>query len=221
MEHMSTDLYHAIYDGLLEESHRKYILYQLLLALHYLHSARLLHRDLKPSNILLSPTCHLKLCDFGLVRHLGDEEEGTVMTEGVATRWYRAPELLLGSHCYNEKVDMWSVGCILAEMLTKSPLFNCNSTISQLERVLQVTGRPSWEEMEEVGTQGSAVIRQCNIKPKTTKDLFGAGVDECCIDLLLNLLRFSSAKRYSAEQALRHPYLKEFFRDTDLRVFAG
>lgn len=80
MEHMSTDLYHAIYESALEEVHRKYILYQLLLALYYLHSARLIHRDLKPSNMLLSPQCHVKLCDFGLVRHMGDERETVVMT---------------------------------------------------------------------------------------------------------------------------------------------
>jgi mitogen-activated protein kinase 15 len=130
---MSTDLYHAIYESALEEVHRKYILYQLLLGLHYLHSARLVHRDLKPSNLLLSPQCHLKICDFGLVRHLGSHHEDVaVMTEGVATRWYRAPELLLGSQTYNEKVDLWSVGCILAEMLIKNPLFNCNSTLSHI-----------------------------------------------------------------------------------------
>jgi mitogen-activated protein kinase 15 len=80
MEHMSTDLYHAIYESALEEVHRKYILYQLLLSLYYLHSARLIHRDLKPSNMLLSSQCQVKLCDFGLVRYMGDERETVVMT---------------------------------------------------------------------------------------------------------------------------------------------
>lgn len=90
-------------------------MYQLLKGLNYLHSANLLHRDLKPSNLLLSPQCHLKICDFGLARHLNSEAgEENVLTEGVATRWYRAPEVLLGSNSYNEKADMWSVGCILA-----------------------------------------------------------------------------------------------------------
>lgn len=92
-ECMESDLHRLIQEQKLKEVHRKYILYQLLLALHYLHSARLLHRDLKPSNLLLSQQCHLKVCDFGLVRHLGSpqQEEGSVMTEGVATKWYRAP----------------------------------------------------------------------------------------------------------------------------------
>lgn len=116
-------------------------------------------------------------------------------------------------------MDLWSVGCILAEMLTKAPLFNCPSTITQLEKMLQVTGRPSWEEIDELGSQAATVIRQCSIKPKTPKELFGATFDESCLDLLLNLLRFSSNKRFSAEQALRHPYLKDFFRESDLLSF--
>jgi len=98
-----------------------------------MHSARLIHRDLKPSNLLLSQQCQLKICDFGLVRHIGfDREDDVVLTEGVATRWYRAPEILLGSQKYDEKADMWSVGCILAEMVLKNPLFGCNSTMAQV-----------------------------------------------------------------------------------------
>lgn len=98
---------------------------------------------------MLNQQCQLKICDFGLVRHLEAEvqEDGTILTEGVATKWYRAPEILLGSQKYNEKVDMWSVGCILAEMVIKNPLFNCNSTISHIEKIIQVTGRPTFEEI--------------------------------------------------------------------------
>ena len=90
-------------------------MYQTLLGLHYLHSGKLVHRDLKPSNLLLSGQCQVKICDFGLVRHLDTEGgEEPVLTEGVATRWYRAPEVLLGSQSYNTKADLWSLGCILA-----------------------------------------------------------------------------------------------------------
>ena len=112
--------------------HKKYIIYQALLGLHYLHSAKLIHRDLKPSNLLLSAQCHLKICDFGLVRLLEASYGGDpVMTEGVATRWYRAPEVLLGSQTYDTKADIWSLGCILAEMYLKRPLFNCQSIPAQ------------------------------------------------------------------------------------------
>ena len=127
---MTTDLYRAIYEGQLQSVHQKYIMYQILQGLYYLHSAQILHRDLKPSNILLSTQCEVKICDFGLAR-LSDGMEGeNVMTEGVATRWYRSPEVLLGSNNYDEKADLWSVGCIFAEMLTKSPLFNSSSTVN-------------------------------------------------------------------------------------------
>lgn len=112
---MNTDLYRTIYENNLQEIHKKYILYQLLKGLHYLHSANILHRDLKPSNLLLSTQCEVKICDFGLARHLSQShKEENVLTEGVATRWYRAPEVLLGANNYNEKADIWSVGCIFA-----------------------------------------------------------------------------------------------------------
>lgn len=109
-------------------------MYQICKALKYLHSADLIHRDLKPSNVLLNSDSKLKLCDFGLVRCLATEKEGDnlVLTEEVATRWYRAPEVLLGSKTYDRPADMWSVGCILAEMLIYKPIFPGSSTMNQL-----------------------------------------------------------------------------------------
>lgn len=100
----------------------------------YLHSAELIHRDLKPSNVLINSDCQLKVCDFGLVRCLAADREGDniVLTEEVATRWYRAPEVLLGSKTYDKPADMWSIGCILAEMLLYKPIFPGNSTLNQL-----------------------------------------------------------------------------------------
>lgn len=90
-------------------------MYQITLALNYLHISKLIHRDLKPSNILVNSDCSAKICDFGLVRYLGtDIETGNTMTEGVATRWYRAPEILLGSNDYGTQADMWSLGCVFA-----------------------------------------------------------------------------------------------------------
>ena len=107
----------------LENDHIKFIIYQILRALKYQHSARVLHRDLKPRNILISSKCEVKLCDYGLARLLNDTlDKGTEnLTDYVATRWYRAPELLLGNENYDEKIDIWSVGCILAEMFLKKP----------------------------------------------------------------------------------------------------
>ena len=104
--------------------HIQYITYQLLKALKYIHSAKLLHRDIKPSNILIDSSCSIKLCDFGLCRSISSDDlpENLVLTDYIATRWYRSPEILMGSKKYTEGVDLWSAGCILGEMFRTRPL---------------------------------------------------------------------------------------------------
>jgi mitogen-activated protein kinase 15 len=144
-EYMETDLHAVIRVNILEEIHKQYVIYQILKCLKYMHSAELLHRDIKPSNILLNSDCLVKVADFGLVRSVAVKEDGPglVLTEYVATRWYRAPEILLGSHTYTKGVDMWSLGCILGELLQGKPIFPGTSTLNQLDRILAFTGRPT------------------------------------------------------------------------------
>jgi mitogen-activated protein kinase 15 len=135
---------------LLAEKHRKYILYQIAKAVLYLHSASLLHRDLKPSNILVNEACDVKLCDFGLVRSeepSPQNDDLAILTEYIATRWYRAPEILLAYAHYSKAVDVWGYGCLAAEMAKGKPLFPGTSTINQLERVLAWTGLPDQTEL--------------------------------------------------------------------------
>ena len=111
---MEADLHNVIAEGILKEVHIRFIIYQLAKSLKYLHSGSIIHRDLKPSNILVNSNCTIKLCDFGLVRSLiVKDDNGPVLTEGVATRWYRAPEVLLGSKSYSTPADIWSFGCII------------------------------------------------------------------------------------------------------------
>ncbi|XP_022943074.1 mitogen-activated protein kinase homolog NTF3-like [Cucurbita moschata] len=120
-ELMNTDLDHIIRSSQpLSNNHCKYLMYQLLSGLQYLHSTNILHRDLKPGNLLVNANCDMKICDFGLARTSKDKDQ--VMTEYVVTRWYRAPELLLSCD-YGTSIDVWSVGCIFAEILGRTPIF--------------------------------------------------------------------------------------------------
>lgn len=123
-ELMETDMHRVIRTQDLSDDHCQYFIYQTLRALKAMHSANVLHRDLKPSNLLLNANCDLKVCDFGLARSAASTEDNQgFMTEYVATRWYRAPEIMLTFKEYTKAIDVWSVGCILAEMLSGKPLF--------------------------------------------------------------------------------------------------
>lgn len=149
-EYMDIDLHTVIRENILKDKHKQYIVYQVAKAIKYLHNAELLHRDLKPSNVLLNADCLVKVCDFGLVRSVAkfEDQEPAIMSEYVATRWYRAPEILLGSHTYTKGVDIWSFGCMMAELLRGKPLFAGNSTLNQLEKVLSWTGTPSAADVQ-------------------------------------------------------------------------
>jgi mitogen-activated protein kinase 7 len=129
-ELMEADLHQIIRsEQPLSDAHYQYFIYQICRGLKYIHSANVLHRDLKPGNLLVNADCELKICDFGLARGLTDSQDSGFMTEYVATRWYRAPEIMLAFRNYTKAIDMWSVGCILAELLGGRPLFkgrDCN-----------------------------------------------------------------------------------------------
>lgn len=121
---METDLHRVIYSKqLLNDEHVQYFSYQILRGLLYLHSANVVHRDLKPSNILVNKNCDLKICDFGLARGFGQGEEDPALTDYVVTRWYRAPEVVLLASEYTKSIDVWSVGCILCELVGRKPIF--------------------------------------------------------------------------------------------------
>jgi len=160
-DYMESDLHAVIRANILEEIHKQYIIYQLLKALKYMHSGQLLHRDIKPSNILLNSDCQVRVCDFGLARSVvqtPDTKSNPVLTDYVATRWYRPPEILLGSTSYQMGVDLWSVGCILGELLSGKPIFPGTSTMNQLDRIMQVTGYPTPEDIESMKSPFAATM---------------------------------------------------------------
>ncbi|KAM6458424.1 mitogen-activated protein kinase 15 isoform 2-T2 [Liasis olivaceus] len=215
-ESMETDLHAVIKKGnLLKDIHKCYILYQLLKATKFIHSGNVIHRDQKPSNILLDRDCFVKLCDFGLARSLGQiekDESNPALTEYVATRWYRAPEILLASRCYTKGVDMWSIGCILGEMLLGKPLFPGTSTVNQIEQILRIIPPPSAEDLEAFhSVYRVSVINRASCQPQLTlEELLPASTPPQALDLLKQLLVFNPEKRITAEEALEHPYVQRF-----------
>lgn len=207
-ELMDTDLHQIIRSAQpLSDQHLQYFIYQVLRGLKYVHTANVLHRDLKPANLLLTASCELKICDFGLAR---TSSERNVMTEYVVTRWYRAPELLLSCDHYSAAIDVWSVGCILAELLRRKPLFPGKNYLDQLNLIVSTLGKPSDEELGFV-TQDNARAYISKM-PATERHDFARSfphASPACIDLLNRMLQFDPRRRITVEQALQHPYLAE------------
>ncbi|XP_019640533.1 PREDICTED: putative serine/threonine-protein kinase C05D10.2 [Branchiostoma belcheri] len=168
-EFMDTDLHNVIKKGsILKDIHKRYIMYQLLKAMKYMHSGNVIHRDQKPSNILLDSDCFVKIADFGLARSITQLEEDTTdpaLTEYVATRWYRAPEILLACQRYTKGVDMWSVGCILGELLIGKPLFPGSSTINQIEKIMASIEPPNRQDVSSIqSAYGASILEKAAVR---------------------------------------------------------
>ena len=211
-EYMETDLFNAIRGDILEPIHKKYIIYQILKALKYMHSGLVIHRDLKPANILLNSECLVKVSDFGMARSISAQHEGMnpLLTDYVASRWYRAPEVLLGASNYSKAIDMWSVGCILAEMLSGKVLFPGVSTLNQLDRIMEVTGRPLAEDLLGYSSSMHNMLDMLNATKNRELGVMLSCRDHEAVNLIESLLQFNPSKRINVEDALAHPYLKEF-----------
>lgn len=172
--------------------------------------------DLKPSNILVNANCDLAVCDFGLARGY-NVQANDELTAYVVTRWYRAPEILCNTSSYGKAADIWSVGCIFAELLTHKPFFMGDNPQHQLEEVIKKIGCPSdLNRLSFIDSQGAVAQLQYIISKQSNKRLppfssyFPSGCSTLALDLLEKLLQFVPNERLTVEQALAHPYLRDF-----------
>ena len=220
MELMDTDLHRVLQSKqCLTEAHNRHFLFQILCGLKHLHDNRIIHRDLKPGNLLVTRDCRLRITDFGLAREMAtgpdpDDEISEPMTEHVVTRWYRPPELMLcpdGLYAY--AVDMWSVGCIFAEMIGRKPIFPGKNFVHQLSLIFDVIGTPTFSQVAHIknaqakkfldGQIGKDVQSYNQLYPQASAE---------SLQLLQNLLVFAPEERYNVDKALG----SRFFDEADM-----
>lgn len=216
---MESDLHQIIHSAqVLTSEHTRYFLYQLLRGLKYVHSANVIHRDLKPSNLLVNENCELKIGDFGMARGLSShpEESHSFMTEYVATRWYRAPELLLSLNHYTLAIDLWSVGCIFAEMLGRKQLFPGKHYVHQLQLILSVLGTPPDLLIGAIrADRVRSYVQSLPSRSAVPLAKLYPNAEPEALDLLAAMLRFDPRERISVTQALEHPYLAKYHDPDD------
>ncbi|KAM3934477.1 mitogen-activated protein kinase 14 isoform 3-T3 [Leptodactylus fuscus] len=198
---MGADLNNIVKCQKLTDDHVQFLIYQILRGL----------KDLKPSNLAVNEDCELKILDFGLARHTDEE-----MTGYVATRWYRAPEIMLNWMHYNQTVDIWSVGCIMAELLTGRTLFPGTDHIDQLKLILRLVGTPESELLQKISSEAARnYIQSLPYMPKMNFEDVFLGANPQAVDLLEKMLVLDTDKRITATEALAHPYFAQYHDPDD------
>jgi len=208
---MGADLNNIVKTQKLSDDHVQFLVYQMFRGLKYVHSAGIIHRDLKPSNIAVNEDCELKILDFGLARQADDE-----MTGYVATRWYRAPEIMLNWMHYNNTVDIWSVGCIMAELMTGRTLFPGTDHIDQLTRIMALSGTPTSALLAKITSdEARKYIKSLPVMKKRDFKTVFQGANPKAIDLLERTLDLDPDTRITSVEALAHPYLCQYADPSD------
>ncbi|EGW32651.1 mitogen-activated protein kinase [Spathaspora passalidarum NRRL Y-27907] len=206
------DLARVLYSNVqFSEFHIQNFMYQIMCGIKYIHSADVIHRDLKPGNILVTTQGILKICDFGLARGINPKyfkNRSATITNYVATRWYRAPELILSTKNYTKAVDIWAAGCILGELFGRRPLFPGKNSNEQIHELFKILGNPPLDTVKKYNWKVEGLL-WVKYKPVKWKSLYPFAPHEA-INLLEKLLQWDYKKRLEVEQILGHA----FFRNT-------
>ncbi|KAG5643838.1 negative regulator of the PHO system [Asterophora parasitica] len=180
-------------------------MYQLLKGIAFCHENRILHRDLKPQNLLINGKGELKVGDFGLARAFGVPVN--TFSNEVVTLWYRAPDVLMGSRTYSTSIDIWSCGCIFAEMISGTPLFRGRDSQDQLLHIMRIVGTPTDAQFQKMAKDSPEIqLKQFQRYPKMNLQQILPNATREAIDLLEQLIKFDPTERISASEALLHPY---------------
>ena len=215
----------------------KSIMLQILSGVKYIHDNYILHRDIKPANILIKNKGEVKLADFGLSRFFEKRKnQWRAYTNSVVTLWYRAPELLLSECYYKTSIDMWSVGCVMAELFTKQPLFKEQNALKQISAIFSLIGRPKEEDLiryykiNEGNLEFQSILE--SLMPESGEviefdkkliEMDKTGyLKECksALELIIGLLTFNVNKRLTADQALNHEFFKGMDYDKAVNILS-
>eukprot|EP01121_Diplochlamys_sp_Union-15-3_P017664 TRINITY_DN6269_c0_g1_i2.p1 TRINITY_DN6269_c0_g1~~TRINITY_DN6269_c0_g1_i2.p1 ORF type:complete len:298 (-),score=42.52 TRINITY_DN6269_c0_g1_i2:84-977(-) len=215
---MDADLHKLINSNVnITKQHHQIFIYQILRGLKAIHSANVLHRDLKPKNILVNKSTELKICDLGMGRDDTGPSLRMTLLEEVATPYYRAPEgILFKNYSYDKSVDVWACGCILGELILRKPVFPGKSSPELIQLIIDLIGTPTKEEIEKID---KARYKEfiLSLEPKKPKDFNSVFVNSepLAVDLLQKIFVLDPEKRISVDQALAHPYLKDWHDPDD------
>jgi len=195
----------------------KLYMYQICRSISYIHSLGICHRDIKPQNLLLDTNTHrVKLCDFGSAKVL---VKGQPNVAYICSRYYRAPELIFDATEYSTKIDVWSMGCVMAELLLGNPLFAGDSNVDQLIEIIKVLGTPSKEEIKAMNPNHTA-FKFPQIKPQAWSKVFRSKAPPTAVDLVAKFLKYKPQDRLEPFEALAHPFFDEL-RDPNARLPNG
>ncbi|XP_012151456.1 serine/threonine-protein kinase MAK isoform X1 [Megachile rotundata] len=206
-EYMKENLYQLMKDRdkLFPESVIRNIVYQVLQGLAFMHKHGFFHRDMKPENLLCMGPELVKIADFGLAREIRSRPP---YTDYVSTRWYRAPEVLLHSTTYNSPIDIWAVGCIMAELYTFRPLFPGKSEIDEIFKICSVIGTPEKDDWPEGYQLAAAMNFKFPNFTRTSLSVLIPNASQEAVILMEDMLRWNPIKRPTAQQSLRYPYFQ-------------